>query len=283
MAPSHGARPTRGRVRGRSARHPSRARRSHQAERGRASQRRVFPIASGTRPLLRDAIAKAEQSSSPDPCGKEEEGRGGNPGRRGTISRRRQCSPRRAWLLQPGCRTRGARCPSPRISSCKPWWRCRNVERQRSEFARQLRRKVDNQAQVDAWRELEDATIFASLRTTAVARRAQARRWSTPICSPPNCVPGRGQPDHHGRFGSGDDGPQKPLRRTKISSSAPGDVVDVALETKGVANALNAQQVKEHDSRTSLRGAGRRIRPHGRRMGGNRMRVLLVHNFYRIA
>ncbi len=115
-----------------------------------------------------------------------------------------------------------------------------NVERQRSEFARQLE-KVDNQAQVDAWRELQDANLRLAETTARLKSTGEKMVYTNML--PSQLLPGRGGQPTITVHRIGDDGPQS-LAADENLELAPGDVVDVALETKGVANALNAQQGK---------------------------------------
>ena len=113
-----------------------------------------------------------------------------------------------------------------------------NIDRQRSEFSRQLE-KIDNQAHVDAWKELQDANLhLAEIR--ARLKSTDDKLVYTNLL-PSQLLPGRGGKPNITVHRIGESGAQS-LAADEDLELAPGDVVDVALEAKGVATTLNSQQ-----------------------------------------
>ena len=237
MAPSHGARPTRGRVRGRSGAHPL-GLADHIKQNEAALLKARLSDRERDKALLRDAIAKADNqlATLAEKRKKDEEGTQADAddfekaralSEKGMATTARLSDTRRAVLLS-----------SDQLLQTVV--EMSNVERQRSEFARQLE-KVDNQAQVDAWRELQDANLRLAETTARLKSTGEKMVYTNML--PSQLLPGRGGQPTITVHRIGDDGPQS-LAADENLELAPGDVVDVALETKGVANALNAQQGK---------------------------------------
>lgn len=101
-----------------------------------------------------------------------------------------------------------------------------NIERQRGEYARQLE-KIDNQARIDGWRELQEA----NLRLSQITARLKAAREKLMYTGMLRSALGRGmggQPKItvHRKGGSG----LERLTADEDMELSPGDVVDVALE-----------------------------------------------------
>jgi polysaccharide export outer membrane protein len=115
-----------------------------------------------------------------------------------------------------------------------------NVERQRDDYARQLE-KIDSQAHVDARKELQDANLRLAEITARLKSAGDKLMYTSTLQS--QSTPGRNARPDITVYRKGENGPER-LTADEDLELAPGDVVDVALETKGVAGALNMAVVR---------------------------------------
>lgn len=113
-----------------------------------------------------------------------------------------------------------------------------NIERQRSEYARQLE-KIDSQAHIDAWRELQDANLRLAEITARLKSTGDKLMYTSLL--PSQLSPGKGAPPDITVHRNGEKDSQS-LAADEDTELAPGDVVDVSLETKGFASAVNQQK-----------------------------------------
>ena len=113
-----------------------------------------------------------------------------------------------------------------------------NIERQRDDYARQLE-KIDSQAQIEAWRDLQDANLRLA-EITARLKSAGDKLTYTSLL-PSQLMPGKGGRPNITVYRAGENGPER-LTADEDLELAPGDVVDVALENKGLAEVLNPKK-----------------------------------------
>jgi polysaccharide export outer membrane protein len=112
-----------------------------------------------------------------------------------------------------------------------------NIDRQRSEYTRQLE-KIDSQSHIDAWRDLQDANLRLAQITARLKSAGDKLTYTSML--PSQLTPGRGGRLDITVYRKGENGPER-LTADEDLELAPGDVVDVALETKSLADTLNQQ------------------------------------------
>jgi polysaccharide export outer membrane protein len=113
-----------------------------------------------------------------------------------------------------------------------------NIERQRSEYARQLE-KIDSQAHIDAWRELQDANLRLAEITARLKSTGDKLMYTSLL--PSQLMPGKGGRPDVTVYRNGEKGPER-LTADEDTELAPGDVVDVSLETDRLAETPNRQE-----------------------------------------
>ncbi|MBV8474365.1 MAG: polysaccharide biosynthesis/export family protein, partial [Hyphomicrobiales bacterium] len=110
-----------------------------------------------------------------------------------------------------------------------------NVDRQRSEFVRQLD-KIDSQAHIDAWRDLQESNVRLAEINARLRSAGDKLVYTNRL--PSQLMPGSGARPNITVHRMTDDGPQN-LTADENLALAPGDVVDIALEAKTSLQALN--------------------------------------------
>ncbi len=110
-----------------------------------------------------------------------------------------------------------------------------NVDRQRSEYVRQLD-KIDSQAHIDAWRDLQESNVRLAEINARLRSAGDKLVYTNRL--PSQLLPGKGAQPTITVHRMTDEGPQN-LTADENLALAPGDVVDVALEAKTSLEALN--------------------------------------------
>ncbi|MBV8662393.1 MAG: polysaccharide biosynthesis/export family protein [Hyphomicrobiales bacterium] len=114
-----------------------------------------------------------------------------------------------------------------------------NVDRQRSEFVRQLD-KIDSQAHIDAWRDLQESNVRLAEINARLRSAGDKLVYTNRL--PSQLMPGSGARPNITVHRMTDDGPQN-LTADENLALAPGDVVDIALEAKTSLQALNPPSI----------------------------------------
>jgi len=109
-----------------------------------------------------------------------------------------------------------------------------NIERQRGEYVRQLE-KLENQSRIDAWRELQDANLRLGQITARLQSATEKLTYTGLLQS--QLARGKGGRPEIAVHRSGENGPEL-LKANEDLELAPGDVVDVKLETELPVEAL---------------------------------------------
>jgi polysaccharide export outer membrane protein len=113
-----------------------------------------------------------------------------------------------------------------------------NIERQRTEYSRQLE-KIDSQAHIDAWRELQDATLRLAEITARLKSTGDKLMYTSLL--PSQLTPGKGGRPYITIYRNGPKGPER-LTGDEDVELAPGDVVDVALQINSSADVASERK-----------------------------------------